>query len=181
MREFLRRGGWIFLGIIIVGSALAGGLYSVFASKSGGQSNSGYISCPVKSFGQQKPGKYGKYEGAKLVGFTPVKNVSYVQCWDEKVGSGATATPTSQITVNYTGALASNGMIFQSSLDTGQPVPLNLDGGVIPGWTAGIPGMKVGGSRRLLIPAQYAYGSTGSAGIPSNSDLVFDVTLLAVK
>lgn len=182
MKEFLRRGGWIFLGIIIVGSALAGGLYSVFASKSTDQSNSsGYLTCPVKAAGQQKPGKNGKYQGAKLVDFTPVKHVSYLQCQDLKVGSGATATANSTVTATYTGALASTGVIFQSSLDTGQPFTAQLNGGVIQGWSAGIPGMKVGGTRRLLIPAQYAYGATGSAGIPPNSDLVFDVTLLAVK
>jgi hypothetical protein len=52
---------------------------------------------------------------------------------------------------------------------------------VIQGWIAGLPGMKTGGTRRLLIPAQYAYGSQSVAGIPPNSDLVFDITLLSVK
>ena len=180
MKEWLRRGGWVFLGIIIVGSALVGGIYSIVAGGSNGQSNN-YISCPSKQVGAQKPAKDGKYESAKLVDFTPVKHVGYLQCWDLKVGSGATATANSTITATYTGALASNGTIFQSSLDSGQPFTASLSSGVIAGWTAGIPGMKVGGSRRLLIPAQYAYGASSVAGIPPNSDLVFDITLLAVK
>lgn len=180
MRNFLRRGGWMFLGLIIVGSALAGGIYSIVAGGSNGPSGS-YINCATKSVSAQKPGSNGKYQGAKLVGFTPVKSVSYLQCQDLKVGSGTTATATSTITATYTGALASNGVIFQSSLDTGQPFTAQLGNGVIQGWTAGLPGMKVGGTRRLLIPAQYAYGPQSVAGIPPNSDLVFDITLLAVK
>jgi FKBP-type peptidyl-prolyl cis-trans isomerase len=115
-----------------------------------------------------------------MAGFTPVKHVDYVKCQDIKVGSGATATPTSTITATYTGALASSGVIFQSSLDSGQPFTTPLTQ-VIQGWQAGIPGMKVGGTRRMMIPAQYAYGPQSVAGIPPNSDLVFDVTLLAVK
>lgn len=167
------------MGVIIVGSALAGGIYSLLSGGTSGQSN--YISCPAKSVSTQKPGSNGKYEGAKLVGFTPVKSVSYLQCQDIKVGTGAVATGTSTITATYTGALANSGVIFQSSLDTGQPFTAQLGSGVIQGWSAGIPGMKVGGTRRLLIPAQYAYGAQSVAGIPPNSDLVFDITLLAVK
>ncbi|HTB49185.1 MAG TPA: FKBP-type peptidyl-prolyl cis-trans isomerase, partial [Verrucomicrobiae bacterium] len=81
-------------------------------------------------------------------------------------------------TVDYTGAVASTGIIFQSSKDTGQPATLSLSQ-VIAGWSQGIPGMKVGGTRRLLIPAGLAYGSNppSGSGIPANADLVFDVTL----
>ena len=166
--------------VIIAGSALIGGIYSIIASGSNSQSNN-YINCPVKSAGEQKPGKDGKYEGAQLVGYTPGKSISYVSCQDLKVGTGATATANSTVTAHYTGALASDGKIFQSSLDTGQPFTAALNSGVIQGWSAGVPGMKVGGTRRLFIPAQYAYGSQSVAGIPPNSDLVFDITLLAVK
>src|SRR5579862_4683546 len=109
MKEFMRRGGWVFLGFIILGSALAGGIYSVIAGGSNGQSSS-YISCPTKSVTTQKPGSNGKYQGAKLVGFSPVKSVGYLQCWDLKVGTGTTATATSTITATYTGALANNGV-----------------------------------------------------------------------
>jgi FKBP-type peptidyl-prolyl cis-trans isomerase len=181
MREFFRRSGWVVLVVIIAGSALIGGIYSIIANGSNNNQSSNYLSCPVKPAGQQKPGKDGKYQGAQLVGYTPVKNISYVYCQDLKVGNGATATANSTVTANYTGALASDGQIFQSSLDTGQPFTAALNSGVIQGWSAGVPGMKVGGTRRLFIPAQYAYGSQSVAGIPPNSDLVFDITLLAVK
>lgn len=180
MKNFLRRGGWVFLALLFVGTALVGGIYALVANGGSGGSNN-YIDCPAKKVGTQKPGKNKKYQGAKLVDFTPVQSVGYLKCWDIKKGTGATATATSQITATYTGALASNGTIFQSSLDSGQPFTASLSGGVIQGWTAGIPGMKVGGTRRLLIPAQYAYGPQAVAGIPANSDLVFDITLLSVK
>lgn len=183
MRDFLRRGGWVFLALLFVVTGLGVGVYSFFinTSSDGNSQKNNYITCATKTAGEQKPGKDGKYEGAQLVSYEPVDHVSYVKCYDLKKGNGATATATSTITATYTGALASSGKIFQSSLDSGQPFTAALNSGVIPGWTAGIPGMQVGGTRRILIPAQYAYGATGSQGIPPNSDLVFDVTLLNVK
>jgi len=182
MKEFLKRGGWVFLALLFIVTALGVGVYAFVANTHPSGPGSSYISCSKDTIGQQKPGKDGKYQGAKLVGFTPVKHVAYVKCQDIKVGTGATATASSTVTAIYTGALASSGIIFQSSLDTGQPAQFQLTG-VIPGWTAGVPGMKVGGERRLLIPAQYAYGPTPpqGSGIPPNADLVFDITLLAVK
>jgi FKBP-type peptidyl-prolyl cis-trans isomerase len=78
--------------------------------------------------------------------------------------------------------VASTGTIFQSSLDTGQPVTFALNQ-VIKGWSEGVPGMKEGGVRRLLIPADKAYGANPPQGsnIPPNADLVFDITLVSVK
>ena len=73
-----------------------------------------------------------------------------------------------------------NGIIFQSSLDFGDPITFGLDQ-VISGWTHGVPGMKVGGTRRLVIPAEQAYGASSPApNIPANSDLVFDIDLVAI-
>jgi FKBP-type peptidyl-prolyl cis-trans isomerase len=124
-----------------------------------------------------------KLAGTKLAGFTPTNNISSLQEIDTKVGTGAVATANSTVSVLYTGAVASTGIIFQSSLDNG-PSPVSVPlGGAIKGWELGIPGMKVGGERRLLIPAALAYGATppNGSGIPANANLVFDVTLLGVK
>ncbi len=123
-----------------------------------------------------------KLAGTKLQGFTPVANVSSLQIKDLVVGKGATVNKGATITVNYTGAVAATGIIFQSSLDTGQPVSFSLSQ-VIPGWTLGIPGMKVGGTRQLLIPASLAYGANPppGSGIPANAPLVFDVTLISIS
>jgi len=121
--------------------------------------------------------------GTKLAGFTPVSNVSSLQASDIKVGTGPAASASSTISVLYTGAVAATGTIFQASSDSGpSPVTLSLSN-VITGWQKGIPGMKVGGERQLLIPANEAYGPNPPAGsnIPPNAPLVFDITLLNVK
>ncbi len=118
-------------------------------------------------------------QGTKLNGFTPVTKVDSLQKTDEVIGTGAEVKPRDTVTAHYTGAVASTGIIFQSSHDSGQPVPFGLDQ-VIKGWTDGVPGMKVGGKRRLLIPAAQAYGATPpqGSGIPANADLVFDIEIV---
>lgn len=117
-------------------------------------------------------------QGTQLSGFTPVASITELQKIDTTPGDGAEVKAGDTVTVDYTGAVAATGVIFQSSLDSGQPVSFPLDG-VIKGWTDGVPGMKVNGTRRLLIPAAQAYGANppGGSGIPANADLVFDITL----
>lgn len=106
---------------------------------------------------------------------------------DTAVGTGATAVPGSSLTVHYTGWLYSEtapnkrGAQFDSSATRGPfAFPLGV-GSVIEGWDRGVLGMKAGGKRTLVIPAELAYGSRGSASIPANSVLIFDVELLTVK
>ena len=119
----------------------------------------------------------GKLEGTKLTGFTPTTEaVTKLQVIDTTPGTGDEVKAGDTITADYTGALVATGVIFQSSLDSGQPFTSPLSG-LIKGWQEGIPGMKVGGTRRLIIPAAEAYGAQSQAGIPANSDLVFDITL----
>lgn len=99
---------------------------------------------------------------------------------DTVAGIGQEVKPGDTITAHYTGALVASGVIFQSSHDRGEPVTFGLNQ-VIKGWTDGVPGMKVGGTRRLIIPAAQAYGSSSPApNIPPNSDLVFDIELVAI-
>lgn len=120
-------------------------------------------------------------EGSKLANFTPVTSVTELQTIDTKEGTGDVVQPGATITAHYTGALAKDGTIFQSSHDFGDAVTFGLNQ-VIEGWTKGVPGMKVGGTRRLVIPATQAYGSQSpAANIPANSDLVFDIELVAIK
>jgi FKBP-type peptidyl-prolyl cis-trans isomerase len=122
----------------------------------------------------------GKLQGTKLAGFTPVDKIDSLQGVDQQVGTGTEIKSGDTVTVHYTGAVAATGVVFQSSYDTGQPVTFPLNN-VIQGWQQGIPGMKTGGKRRLLIPAAMAYGATppSGSGIPANADLVFDVTLIS--
>lgn len=120
------------------------------------------------------------YEGTKLADFAPIDRVSELQIIDIDEGTGAVVQPGATITAHYTGALCKNGIIFQSSHDFGKPISFGLNQ-VIRGWTDGVPGMKVGGMRRLIIPSDMAYGSARAASnIPPNSDLVFDIELVDI-
>ncbi|HMR72661.1 MAG TPA: FKBP-type peptidyl-prolyl cis-trans isomerase [Candidatus Saccharibacteria bacterium] len=120
------------------------------------------------------------YEGTKLHNFEPRGEVKELEIIDVEVGTGEEVKPGATITAHYTGALVKNGIIFQSSHDFGDAITFGLDQ-VIVGWTRGVPGMKVGGTRRLVIPAEQAYGAASPApNIPANSDLVFDIDLVAI-
>ena len=122
-----------------------------------------------------------KYEGTTLSGFEPLENVQELEIIDKEIGTGVEVQPGDTVTAHYTGALCKNGIIFQSSHDFGDAISFPLSG-VVEGWQKGVPGMKVGGWRRLIIPADMAYGSASPApNIPANSDLVFDIELVAIR
>lgn len=130
---------------------------------------------------QSSTNKEGKLEGTKLTNFTPVAAVSSLQTVDLVEGTGAEVKAGDTVTAHYTGALAKDGTIFESSHDSGQPATFPLSG-VIKGWQDGVPGMKVGGTRRLIIPASLAYGETGKPPkIGANEPLVFDIEMVSVK
>jgi peptidylprolyl isomerase len=94
-------------------------------------------------------------------------------------GTGPVATKGKNLTVNYVGVLYKGGKEFDASWKRSQTFPFVLgQGSVIPGWDQGLVGMKVGGRRELVIPANLAYGSRSTPGIPANSPLVFVVDLL---
>ncbi len=111
---------------------------------------------------------------------------SGLQYEDTVEGSGPEATAGKYVTVHYTGWLqnddGSAGAKFDSSKDRNDPFQFGLGGGqVIRGWDEGVQGMKVGGARRLIIPASLGYGARGAGGvIPPNATLIFDVELLDV-
>lgn len=100
---------------------------------------------------------------------------------DEVVGTGAEATQGSTVSVHYTGTLT-DGTKFDSSRDRNRPFSFTIgEGGVIKGWEEGVAGMKVGGKRKLTIPADQAYGERQTGPIPPNSTLMFDIELLGVQ
>lgn len=95
------------------------------------------------------------------------------------VGDGDTCQPGATVNVHYRGTLM-NGTEFDSSYGRGQPITFPL-GNLIEGWQKGIPGMKVGGRRKLTIPYRMAYGERGAPpAIPPKSDLIFEIELLGV-
>lgn len=104
-----------------------------------------------------------------------------VKTEDITVGTGEAAAPGDIVTVHYVGQLT-DGKVFDSSRDRGQPFTFELGAGqVIKGWDEGVVGMKVGGTRRLTIAPDFGYGSSAVGPIPANSTLVFDVELLSVE
>src|SRR3989344_8623695 len=113
---------------------------------------------------------------------TPVNLPSGLVVQDLGVGNGATAKSGDTIAVHYTGWLTT-GQKFDSSVDRGEPFVFQLGAGqVIRGWDEGVQGMKVGGKRKLTIPASLGYGSQGAGGIiPPNATLLFEVELLAIR
>ena len=122
-------------------------------------------------------------DGRNFINTQPQTNMDVdLQIQDLKVGSGLEAKEGSKVTVNYTGKLE-NGAKFDSSFDRNQPFSFTLGAGqVIEGWEKGIPGMKVGGERKLTIPPQMAYGVSGIPNvIPPNATLIFEIELLEVK
>lgn len=96
-------------------------------------------------------------------------------------GTGQSPSATQAVTVHYRGTLVSNGNEFDSSYKRGQPATFGLNQ-VIPCWTEGIQRLKVGAKATLVCPAKTAYGARGAGGaVPPNSDLRFEVELLAVR
>lgn len=104
-----------------------------------------------------------------------------LKIFDAKVGDGATPTQNDTVNIHYAGWLVADGCVFDSSYARGDSVSFPVDG-VIPGFRDAILGMKVGGQRRVYIPAEQGYGAAGAAGaIPPNADLVFDIVLEDVR
>jgi FKBP-type peptidyl-prolyl cis-trans isomerase len=124
--------------------------------------------------------KEGQLKGTQLANFTPTTDrLTDVKIEDITVGDGTEAVAGSTVTAHYTGAQVADGKIFESSKDSGKTFTAPLSN-LIKGWQTGIPGMKVGGVRRLTIPAALAYGDDANSGRPYG-DLVFDIELFEVK
>ncbi len=109
-----------------------------------------------------------------------VAKPSGLKIQDLRVGKGALAKAGQHVTVNYRGTLA-NGTLFDQSYGK-SPFDFDLGGGqVIKGWDDGVAGMRVGGKRKLIVPAKLGYGAAGAGGvIPPNATLIFEVELLKV-
>ncbi len=119
-------------------------------------------------------------EGAPALGPNAVTLKSGVKYEDLRAGKGAEADAKSRLRLLYTGYLP-DGRIFDSRTDRSRPLDTTFgEGRIIKGMEEGVAGMRVGGRRRIFIPAARAYGARGGPGIPPNSDLTFDVELVGV-
>lgn len=136
------------------------------------------LGCGSDSSGPKDPTQlvFAPFLAVNLDQMTRTASGLYYQ--DLVVGSGVQAVAGGDVTVHYSGWIH-DGTPFDSSVG-GDPVTFNLNQ-VIAGWREGVPGMKVGGKRKLVIPPSLGYGKSGVPGaIPKNATLVFDVELLGV-
>jgi FKBP-type peptidyl-prolyl cis-trans isomerase len=142
----------------------------------GGSAGAGGLSATAVETKEGKAMEPSKDTAAKEI-VTPT-GLKYV---DLKVGDGAEAKAGDAVQVHYTGWLL-DGTKFDSSRDRNQPFRFKLGAGqVIKGWDQGVAGMKVGGKRKLTIPAELGYGRQGAGGvIPPGATLVFEVELLGI-
>ncbi len=100
---------------------------------------------------------------------------------DVEVGSGTEVVKGALVICHYTGKL-SNGTVFDSSVQRGRPFQFVIGSKrVVQGWDIGVMGMRVGGKRKLEVPAELAYGERAIANIPPHSDLFFDIEVLEVR
>lgn len=121
-------------------------------------------------------------ESLKDLNVTPNPNMADLKIEDIKVGTGREVKSGDTVVMNYVGTLE-DGTKFDSSYDRGQPFETQIGvGRVIQGWDQGVPGMKIGGKRKLVIPSDMAYGDQGIPGvIPGKATLIFEVELMDIK
>ena len=172
-RFFAGFGAFLFLA-----SACAGTIYVIFQSSASSDTTQ-------TSSDQKQTCSDNKSEtalGAPEV-YKPEGAVTELQSTDLEAGSGAAAKDGDCLVVKYYGTLATTGVKFDEDFTDTTGFAFTLgQGQVITGWDKGMVGMKVGGTRRLVIPAAEAYGSQSpSSAIPANSDLVFVVKLLRIQ
>lgn len=121
---------------------------------------------------------------AAVAAITPPANAtptaSGLRYVDQVVGAGAAPRMDQRVTVHYTGRLAATGQTFDSSIERGQPATFPMNG-VIKGFSEALSTMHVGGKRTVYIPAALGYGAVANGPIPPNSDLVFEIELLAIQ
>lgn len=173
-RLFAGFGAFLFLA-----SACALTIFVIFQSSSGDSANQ------TASNSQQKTCSDSQSEPTLTApeAYQPTEPVTALQSTDLEAGSGAGAKDGDCLVVKYYGTLASNGTKFDENFTDATAFAFTLgQGQVIEGWDKGMVGLKVGGTRRLVIPAKQAYGSQSpSEAIPANSDLVFVVKLLRIQ
>ena len=133
----------------------------------------------VVSGGSATPGQTGNNTSSQPA--TKSSEIQGMKVETIKEGSGPEAKEGDSVTVNYVGML-SNGTKFDSSYDRNAPFTFTVGKGrVIKGWDLGVAGMKVGEKRRLTIPPELAYGSSGFLSIPANSTLTFEIEMLKIN
>jgi peptidylprolyl isomerase len=176
MKTFLKRAGWIFLAVLFLGTGLGVGVVAFWQAThqpktdTSQQANTCIVQ-PISSSAVL----------AKPKAYKPSGEVKTLQTTDLEPGNGQAVKAGDCLTVKYEGTLA-NGKEFDGNFD--KPLALEFkvgQGQVIPGWDQGLIGMKVGGTRRLVVPPQLGYGSRSQSSIPANSTLFFVVKVITIE
>lgn len=176
------------LALLIFASAVASAIFVLQAIRQEQKDESSALSTTDQSIEQTnqqaeetEPVNENALKGKALANFTPsAERLSAVKTEDLSVGTGTEITSVTQtVTAHYTGARVVDGIVFESSKDSGKEFTAPLSN-LIKGWQTGMLGMKAGGVRRLTIPAVDAYGDDESTGRPTG-DLVFDIELSNVQ
>ena len=174
------------LALLIFASAVASAVFVIQAINKEQDNEADTASLIEEQANQQpqeetQPVNENALKGTALANFTPsTERLTAVKIEDLTVGTGAEITSAGQtVTAHYTGARVEDGIVFESSKDSGNTFTAPLSN-LIKGWQTGMIGMKSGGVRRLTIPAVDAYGDDASTGRPTG-DLVVDIELVDVK
>jgi len=140
------------------------------------------LACSQKETTSPDIKKEGDVQMEKGAAGQMITTPSGLQYEDIVPGSGASPSAGKKVIVHYTGWLT-DGKKFDSSVDRNQPFSFQIGAGeVIKGWDEGVMSMKIGGKRKLIIPASLGYGAAGAGGvIPANATLVFEVILLDIR
>lgn len=179
MGDVLKRIGWGLLALLFVVTGLGVGIYyfwqAVHQSNNDNQKNSQTNSCQFDLVSNSQT-----FSTPDV--FKPSGDVTQLETTDLKEGTGTPVKSGDCLTVKYYGTLATDGKVFDEDFDKSQALKFPLgQGTVIPGWDQGLVGMKVGGTRRIVVPSELAYKDRATGSIPANSDLVFVVNLLSTN
>jgi peptidylprolyl isomerase len=181
-KDVLRRAMWGFMALLFLVTGVGVGIYYFWqATRQDDQSQS-----QTAENTQADDCQFNLVQNQKTLPapevYKPQGDVTKLETSDLQTGSGQTVKAGDCVTVKYYGTLASDGKLFDENFTQPQALKFKLGSGqVIPGWDAGLVGMKSGGTRRLIIPSELAYGAHATGEIPANADLVFVVNLLSVN
>lgn len=187
LRSGLKRAAWLSLVVLFVVTSLGVGVVAFWQATHPPKDNTGQQTqqtasgdCGTTSENQTES-NIEKLPAPEV--YKPAGKVTQLQATDLQQGSGPQAKPGDCLVMKYYGSLADSGQVFDQNFDKDTGFKFKLGASqVIPGWDEGLIGMQAGGMRRLVVPANLAYGSTGSPPvIPPNADLVFIVKLEKIE
>lgn len=180
MKSTLRRIGWALLALLFVVTGLGVGVYAFWQATHPPKNNTSQQNQNNSNRCQFNIVQSTKVLPAPEI-FKPGGTLTQLQSTDLQTGNGAAVKIGDCLTVKYFGTLAKDGTVFDENFDKPTALKFQLGvGEVIPGWDQSLEGMKVGGTRRIVIPSNLAYGSQATGAIPANSTLVFVIYLVSL-